>query len=69
MSFSLAAQTNTDLCGSYSVSHYPMLFWGPPNKFSAGRWDPKKNNEEIQLIDEWRTADDLLNYINKKIGR
>ncbi|XP_074588316.1 sulfhydryl oxidase 1-like [Curcuma longa] len=63
-----ALETNTDLCGSFSVSHYPMLFWGPPNKFSAGRWDPKKNNEEIQLIDEWRTADLLLNYLNKKIG-
>ncbi|XP_042377659.1 sulfhydryl oxidase 1-like [Zingiber officinale] len=62
-----ALETNTDLCGSFSVSHYPMLFWGPPNKFSAGRWDPKKNNE-IQLIDEWRTADLLLNYLNKKIG-
>ncbi|XP_042385130.1 sulfhydryl oxidase 1-like [Zingiber officinale] len=62
-----ALETNTELCGSFSVSHYPMLFWGPPKKFSAGRWDPKKNNE-IQLIDEWRTADLLLNYLNKKIG-
>lgn len=62
-------QTNADLCGKFSVGHYPMLFWGPPHKFAFGRWDPKQDKDEIQLIDEWRTADHLLSYINKRIGR
>lgn len=62
-------QINTNLCGKFSVSRYPMLLWGPPPKFLAGGFDPKQNKDEIQLIDEWRTADDLLNYINKRLGR
>ncbi|WOL17559.1 sulfhydryl oxidase 1-like isoform X1 [Canna indica] len=63
-----AMKVNTDLCSRFSVSRYPMLFWGPPRKFSDGRWDPKKNKDEIQEVDEWRTPDLLLNYINKRIG-
>ncbi|CAL9162036.1 unnamed protein product, partial [Musa hybrid cultivar] len=63
-----AMKTNADLCGKFSVGHYPMLFWGPPHKFAFGRWDPKQDKNEIQLIDEWRTADHLLSYINKRIG-
>ncbi|KAJ6822355.1 sulfhydryl oxidase 1-like [Iris pallida] len=64
-----ADKTNTDLCDRFSVSRYPMLLWGPPIKFAAGRWDPKKQNNEIQSIDDGRTAEDLLNWINKRIGR
>ncbi|XP_064959871.1 sulfhydryl oxidase 1-like isoform X1 [Musa acuminata AAA Group] len=63
-----AMKTNADLCGKFSVGHYPMLFWGPPHKFAFGRWDPKQDKDEIQLIDEWRTAEHLLSYINKRIG-
>lgn len=46
-----------------------MLLWGPPIKFVAGRWDPKQENSEIQAIDDGRTAQRLLNWINKQIGR
>jgi len=68
-SISLAAQTNTKLCDKFSVSHYPMLFWGPPTKFVSGSWEPKKDKSEILVIDDGRTAERLLNWINKQIGR
>ncbi|KAJ6795790.1 sulfhydryl oxidase 1-like [Iris pallida] len=64
-----ADKMNTDLCNRFSVSHYPMLLWGPPIKFAAGRWDPKKQNNEFQPIEDGRTAERLLNWINKRIGR
>lgn len=66
---SLAAQMNVKLCDKFSINHYPMLFWGPPKKFVGGSWDPKKEKSEISVVDEWRTADLLLNWINKQIGR
>lgn len=46
-----------------------MLLWGPPSKFPSGDWGPKVEKSEIQAIDDARTADRLLNWINKKIGR
>lgn len=46
-----------------------MLLWGPPPKFASGQWDPEQEKSEVQLIDDGRTADHLLNWINKQIGR
>ncbi|ONK81701.1 uncharacterized protein A4U43_C01F32000 [Asparagus officinalis] len=63
-----AAKVNTDLCNKFSVTYYPMLLWGPPIKFIAGQWDPKEKNNEILPIDDGRTAERLLNWINKRIG-
>lgn len=60
---------NTKLCDRFSVTHYPMLFWGPPLKFASGGWEPKDENSEISTIEDGRTADRLLNWINKQIGR
>ena len=65
----LPAQMNTNLCDRFSVSHYPTLLWGPPIKFASGKWDPKQDKNEIQSIDDGRTAERLLNWINKKLGR
>lgn len=65
----LAEQINTKLCDKFSVGHYPMLFWGPPSKFVAGGWEPKQEKSEIRIIDDGRTADHLLNWINKQMGR
>ncbi|XP_011621144.1 sulfhydryl oxidase 2 isoform X1 [Amborella trichopoda] len=64
-----ALKINTKLCDRFSVRHYPMLLWGPPSKFASGEWQPKTTNSEIQAIDDARTAERLLNWINKKIGR
>ncbi|KAK4487420.1 hypothetical protein RD792_005945 [Penstemon davidsonii] len=64
----LAAQVNTDLCNKFSVSYYPMLLWGPPSKFVSGSWDPKQEKSEIRSIDDGRTADRLLSWINKQIS-
>ncbi|XP_062111042.1 sulfhydryl oxidase 2 isoform X1 [Humulus lupulus] len=63
-----ASKINTKLCDRFSVSHYPMLFWGPPSKFVGGSWEPKKEKSEILVIDDGRTADRLLNWINKQLG-
>ncbi|XP_010924152.2 sulfhydryl oxidase 1 isoform X2 [Elaeis guineensis] len=63
-----AMKMNKNLCDRFSVSHYPMLLWGRPPKFASGQWDPKQEKSEIQLIDDERTADRLLNWINKRIG-
>ncbi|XP_022881976.1 sulfhydryl oxidase 2-like isoform X1 [Olea europaea var. sylvestris] len=63
-----ASKINTNLCDKFSVGHYPMLLWGPPSKFVSGSWDPKQENNEIRSIDDGRTADRLLNWINKQMG-
>ncbi|KAI9168838.1 hypothetical protein LWI28_002620 [Acer negundo] len=63
-----ALKINTKLCDKFSVSHYPMLFWGPPSKFVSGSWEPKQEKSEIHVIDDARTADRLLNWINKQTG-
>ncbi|KAI3453095.1 hypothetical protein Pfo_009758 [Paulownia fortunei] len=63
-----ALKINTDICDKFSVGHYPMLLWGPPSKFVSGSWDPKKDKSEIRSIDDGRTADRLLNWINKQIN-
>lgn len=65
----LAAQINTKLCDKFSVGHYPMLFWGPPSKFVGAGWEPKQEKSDIRVIDDARTADRLLNWINKQLGR
>lgn len=65
----LAAQINTNLCDKFSVGHYPMLFWGPPSKFVGGSWEPNQENSDIHTIDDGRTADRLLSWINKRMSR
>ncbi|KAK6242263.1 hypothetical protein SCA6_007652 [Theobroma cacao] len=62
------AQINTKLCDKFSVGHYPMLFWAPPTKFASAGWEPNQAKSEIRLIDDGRTAERLLNWINKQIG-
>ncbi|KAJ8747763.1 hypothetical protein K2173_013071 [Erythroxylum novogranatense] len=64
-----ALKANSKLCDKFSVSHYPMLFWGPSSKFVSGGWEPKEAKSEISLIDDGRTAERLLNWINKQLGR
>ncbi|XP_072060009.1 sulfhydryl oxidase 2 isoform X2 [Arachis hypogaea] len=63
-----ALKINTKLCDKFSVGHYPMLFWGPPTKFVGGGWEPKQEKSSIRVIDDGRTADRLLNWINKQLG-
>ncbi|XP_027365384.1 sulfhydryl oxidase 2 isoform X3 [Abrus precatorius] len=63
-----ASKINTKLCDKFSVGHYPMLFWGPPTKFVGSRWEPKQEKTDIRVIDDARTADRLLNWINKQMS-
>ncbi|KAK4763461.1 hypothetical protein SAY87_012899 [Trapa incisa] len=63
-----ALKINNKLCDRFSVSHYPMLFWGRPSKFVGVGWEPKQEKGEIRMIDDGRTAERLLNWINKQIG-
>ena len=65
----MAAQMNVKLCDKFSITHYPVLFWAPPRKFVGGSWGPKQDKSEIILMDDWRTSDLLLSWINKQIGR
>ncbi|XP_039040564.1 sulfhydryl oxidase 2-like isoform X2 [Hibiscus syriacus] len=62
-----ALKVNTKLCDKFSVSHYPMLFWGPPTKFLAG-WSSDQAKSKLRVIDDARTAECLLKWINKQIG-
>ncbi|KAE9450951.1 hypothetical protein C3L33_17136, partial [Rhododendron williamsianum] len=64
-----ASKINTELCDRFSVGHYPMLFWGAPPKFVSAGPKPKLDKNEILGIDDGRTADRLLNWINKQLGR
>ncbi|KAF5778592.1 putative thiol oxidase [Helianthus annuus] len=59
---------NTKLCDKFSVTHYPSLYWGPPSKFVGGGWDGKDEKSEIRFIDDGRTADRLLKWINSQLG-
>ncbi|KAF8727478.1 hypothetical protein HU200_019086 [Digitaria exilis] len=63
-----ASKVNLDLCNKFSVDHYPFLVWGPPAKFDTPQWKPKQENSELELIDDGRTAERLLKWINKKMG-
>lgn len=63
-----ASKINTKLCDRFSVGHYPMLLWGPPLKFASGGWDPKQEKSDIRSIDDGRTADRLLNWINQQMS-
>ncbi|KAL0380843.1 UNVERIFIED_CONTAM: Sulfhydryl oxidase 1 [Sesamum angustifolium] len=63
-----AFKINTNLCDKFSVGHYPMLLWGPPSKFVSGSWDPKQEKSEIRSIDDGRTAELLLDWINKQLS-
>ncbi|OMO88094.1 Thioredoxin-like protein [Corchorus olitorius] len=64
-----ALKINTKLCDKFSVSHYPMLFWGPTEEFvSATGWEPNQAKSEICIIDNGRTAERLVNWINNQIG-
>lgn len=66
----LAAQINTKLCDKFSVSRYPMLLWGPTAKFVSGvGWAPNQEKSEIHAIEDGRTADRLLNWINRRMER
>ncbi|KAK9052230.1 hypothetical protein SSX86_028858 [Deinandra increscens subsp. villosa] len=62
-----ANKINTKLCDQFSVSHYPSLYWAPPSKFVGGGWDGKNEKSEVQPIDDGRTADRLLKWINTKL--
>ncbi|XP_050225244.1 sulfhydryl oxidase 2 isoform X2 [Mercurialis annua] len=64
-----ALKINTKLCDKFSVSHYPMLFWSAPANFVSGSWGPKEDKNEIRVIDDGRTAERLLSWINKQLGR
>lgn len=46
-----------------------MLFWGPPSKFASAGWEPAQTKSDIRVIDDGRTADRLLSWINKQTGR
>ncbi|XP_024993938.1 sulfhydryl oxidase 2-like isoform X1 [Cynara cardunculus var. scolymus] len=63
-----ANKVNINLCDKFSISHYPSLFWGPPSKFVGGGWDGKSEKSEIHPIDDGRTADRLLKWINTRLG-
>ena len=65
----MAAQINTKLCNKFSIPYYPMLLWAPPAKFIGGRWNGKKENSEFTPIDDGRTAERLLKWINTQLGR
>ncbi|KAK4358385.1 hypothetical protein RND71_023995 [Anisodus tanguticus] len=63
-----AETINSNLCDKFSVGRFPMLFWGPPKKFVSVGWDPKQEKSEILPIENFRTADILLEWINKQLG-
>ncbi|XP_042036751.1 sulfhydryl oxidase 2-like [Salvia splendens] len=62
-----ALKINNNLCDKFSVGHYPTLLWGPPSKFVHGSFDPNQGKGEILSIDDGRTAERLLNWINKQL--
>ncbi|XP_037425210.1 sulfhydryl oxidase 1-like isoform X1 [Triticum dicoccoides] len=62
-----ASKVNIDLCNRFSVDHYPFLLWGPPPKFANTKWDRKQEKSKLKLIDDGRTDERLLKWINKQM--
>ncbi|KAL8248559.1 hypothetical protein R6Q59_005427 [Mikania micrantha] len=62
-----ACKINTKLCDRFSVNHYPSMYWGPASKFVGGGWNGKNEKTEIRPIDDGRTADRLLKWINTQL--
>ncbi|GKB11119.1 sulfhydryl oxidase 2-like protein isoform X2 [Tanacetum coccineum] len=63
-----AIKANTNICDKFSVSHYPMLFWGTPSGFAAGIIDGNTGKSEILTINDGRTALNMLKWINTQLG-
>ncbi|XP_047943593.1 sulfhydryl oxidase 2-like [Salvia hispanica] len=63
-----AQKINTNICDKYSVGRYPTLLWGPPSMFVHGSFDPKQGKGEILSIEDGRTAERLLNWINQQLN-
>ncbi|XP_021857362.1 sulfhydryl oxidase 2 isoform X2 [Spinacia oleracea] len=62
-----ASKINAKLCDRFSVDRYPMLLWSRPDKFaSVTAWDGKDG--DITSIKDGRTAERLLDWINKKMN-
>ncbi|XP_031123674.1 sulfhydryl oxidase 2-like [Ipomoea triloba] len=59
-----ALKVNIDLCDRFSVNHYPMLIWGKSSEFVNGSWSLHQGIGEMRPIDNGRTGDRLLNWIN-----
>ncbi|EPS57940.1 protein disulfide family, partial [Genlisea aurea] len=64
-----AFKINSKLCSKFSVEYFPLLLWGSPSKFAYGSWDPKQDSNEIRAVDDGRTSQRLLNWINKQTNR
>nr|GEU59756.1 quiescin-sulfhydryl oxidase 2 [Tanacetum cinerariifolium] len=64
-----AIKANTNICDKFSVTHYPMLFWGTPSGFAAGSIDGSTGKSEIRTINDGRTAHRMLKWINTRLGR
>ncbi|GAB4840372.1 Sulfhydryl oxidase 1 [Ancistrocladus abbreviatus] len=62
-----ALKINIKLCDRFSVTHYPLLLWGQPKKFASSSSASEKDGE-IWVIDDGRTAERLLSWINKQMG-
>ncbi|KAF5940338.1 hypothetical protein HYC85_021505 [Camellia sinensis] len=45
-----ALKINNELCDKFSVGHYPMLLWAPPNKFVAGGWKPNQDKTHLAWL-------------------
>ncbi|XP_071714603.1 sulfhydryl oxidase 2-like [Rutidosis leptorrhynchoides] len=63
-----ASKINTKLCDKFSIPYYPLLLWGPPYKFVGGHWNGKKEQNGIYPIEDGKTADLLLTWINTHLG-
>nr|GFA28916.1 sulfhydryl oxidase 2-like isoform X2 [Tanacetum cinerariifolium] len=63
-----AIKANTNICDKFSVTHYPMLFWGTPSGFAAGSIDGSTGKSEIRTINDGRTAHRMLKWINTRLG-
>lgn len=62
-----ALKVNAKLCDRFSVDRYPMLLWSRPSIFvSSDAWDG--NDGHIISIKDGRTAERLLDWINKKMN-
>ncbi|PWA43015.1 RING/FYVE/PHD zinc finger superfamily protein [Artemisia annua] len=64
-----AIKVNTNICDKFSVNHYPMLFWGTPSGFAACSMGGNIGKSEIHTINNGRTANRLLKWINTQLGR
>lgn len=63
-------QSNKGLCNRFNVQAYPTMYWGPPEILASGGGS-SKTKLGLDSVEGGgvSTAEDLLEWINKRLNK